>query len=487
MKKLLFILITVFIAKISFSQDQNNQAFEPIKIKIVKTYNTPAKLNIDVLIRDNRTSSKLFSEKIIRAIGDYIKESYPRTKINLIRNIKNDFNPEPDKVLVKIDIVDYFVVQRTKKWIAKSTIDVVVFDLRGNRIKRYKERISQTSTQPNKKGTQSAKLALNSSFKIAVLKSINYIEKSIRGEGNFELVQITQKTQSTKRNQIDNKTIAEEKKSITKTKEMHVSGVDINIPTSTEKNHNRYALIIGNEDYNSYQKGLTSEVNVDFAERDAKTFKEYAEKTLGIPDENIILIINAQVVEFSKSIEKMNAIAKNLDGKAEIYFYYAGHGFPDEESKEPYLIPVDVSGTDLEYAIKLNDVYKKLAEYPSKRITVFLDACFSGGARNQGLLAARGVKIQPKENLLKGNLIVFTASSGTQSSLPYKDQQHGLFTYYLLKKLQETKGEISLPELADYLNKQVAVKSVMINDKEQNPQVNISPDVENVWKDWTIK
>lgn len=487
MKKLLFILIAVFIAKISFSQDQNNQAFEPIKIKIVKTYNTPAKLNIDVLIRDNRTSSKLFSEKIIKAIGDYIKESYPRTKINLIGNIRNDFNPEPDKVLVKIDVVDYFVVRKEKKWIAKSTIDVVVFDLRGNRIKRYKERISQTSTQPNKKGTQSAKLALNSSFKIAVLKSINYIEKSIRGEGNFELVQITQKTPATKKNQIDNKTIAEEKKSITETKEMHVSNVDINIPASTKKNHNRYALIIGNEDYNSYQKGLTSEVNVEFAKRDARIFKEYAEKTLGVPEENIILIINAQVVEFSKSIEKMNVIVKNLDGEAEIYFYYAGHGFPDEETKEPYLIPVDVSGTDLEYAIKLNDVYKKLAEYPAKRITVFLDACFSGGARNQGLLATRGVKIQPKENLLKGNLIVFTASSGTQSSLPYKDQQHGLFTYFLLKKLQETNGNVSLSELADYLNKQVAVKSVMINDKEQNPQVNISPDVESVWKDWTIK
>ena len=35
--------------------------------------------------------------------------------------------------------------------------------------------------------------------------------------------------------------------------------------------------------------------------------------------------------------------------------------------------------------------------------------------------------------------------------------------------------------------KQVAVKSVMINDKEENPQVNISPDAESVWKDWTIK
>ena len=483
MKKIIFLIIAFAFIKASFAQHEENKAFEPAKIQVTKTYNTPAKLNIDVFIKDSRTSSKLFSEKVVRAISDYIRDSYPRAKINLIRNIKKDFNPEPDKIFIRIDVIDYFVVQRTNKWIARTTI----FDLRENMVKRYKEKISHTANKPNKDGVQSAKLALSSSYKSAVVKSINYIEKSIRGEGKYELVQRPKQSQPDNDNQVINKSIDNEKpvqETITKS---NISDVDINIPISSGKIQNKYALVIGNEDYNSFQKGLTSEVNVEFAKRDARIFKEYAEKTLGIPDENIILLINAQVVEFSKSIEKMNVITKNLDGEAEIYFYYAGHGFPDEESKEPYLIPVDVSGTDLEYAIKLNDVYKKLTEYPVKRVTVFLDACFSGGARNQGLLAARGVKIQPKENLLKGNLVVFTASSGTQSSLPYKDQQHGLFTYYLLKKLQETNGNIGLSELADYLNKQVAVKSVMINDKEQNPQVNISPDIENSWKDWTVK
>ena len=487
MKKIALLVITLIFIKASFAQREEIRSFEPAKIKVVKTYNTPAKLNIDIFIKDSRTSSKLFSEKVVRAIGNYIKESYPHTKINLIRNIRKDFNPEPNKILVRIDVVDYFVVRKTNKWIAKTTIDITIFDLRGNKVKRYKEKISNTANKPNRNGVQSAKLALNSSFKAAVVKSINYIEKSVRGEGKYELVQRPKQSQTTDNNPVINESIDNEKPVQEITTESTISNVDINIPTSSEKIQNRYALIIGNEDYNSYQKGLTNEVNVEFAERDAKIFKEYAEKIFGIPDENIILMTNAQVVEFSKAIEKMNVIAKNLDGEAEIYFYYAGHGFPDEETKEPYLIPVDVSGTDLEYAIKLNDVYKKLTEYPVKRVTVFLDACFSGGARNQGLLAARGVKVQPKENLLKGNLVVFTASSGTQSSLPYKGQQHGLFTYYLLKKLQETKGEISLSELADYLNKQVAIKSVMINDKEQNPQVNISPDAESVWKDWTIK
>lgn len=486
MKRIIIILI-LFISTIPlYAQKEGQEVYEPLKIKVAKTYTTPAKLSVDILIKDSRTSSKLYSDNIRRAVANYIKESYPRTKFNVIKNFRTDYKPESNKILIRLDVVNYFVVKRNKQWIATTTIDVAVIDLRNNKVKKYRERISHRSTQVNRKGIQSAKLALNASFKVAVVKSVNYIENSIKGVNKYELVQRNQNVESNFKTQIETKPTTLEDTKTEKLKEF-VSDIDINVPISAQKFPNRFALIIGNEDYNSYQTGLTNEVNVEFAERDAKTFKEYAEKTLGIPNENIILIVDAKVVEFSKSIEKINSIAKNLEGEAEIYFYYAGHGFPNEETKEPFLIPVDVSGTDLEFAISLNDIYKKFTEYPTKRVTVFLDACFSGGARNQGLLAARGVKVQPKENILNGNLIVFAASSGTQSSLPYREQQHGLFTYFLLKKMQETNGNISMSKMADYLKKQVSVKSVMINDKEQNPQVNISPEIENIWQDWSIK
>jgi len=249
----------------------------------------------------------------------------------------------------------------------------------------------------------------------------------------------------------------------------------------------RFALIIGNEDYSSYQTGLESEANVAFAIRDASAFKEYALNVLGVPNDNIIFLTNARAIEMDNAIGKLNPIIKALNGKAEIFFYYAGHGFPDEKTKEPYLIPVDVSGTNLRFAVRLKDLYEALTEHPSTRITVFLDACFSGGAREQGLVAARAVKVRPKEDLLKGNLVVFTASSGNESSLPYKDKQHGLFTYYLLEKLKETKGEISYKDLADFLSEQVGVRSVIVNNKPQTPQTNVSVDAEKVWSDWKIK
>ena len=265
-----------------------------------------------------------------------------------------------------------------------------------------------------------------------------------------------------------------------------VSDVDKNIPSASAKRQYLFALIIGNEDYSSFQTGLSSEVNVAYAQNDARIFKEYAILTLGAPEENTILLLNARAIEMNRAIIKMNLFAKNAGGKAEIIVYYAGHGFPDEMTKEPYLMPVDVSGSDLQFAVKLNDLYKKMTEFPTQKVTIFLDACFSGGGRGAGLVAARGVKIKPKEAEMNGSLAVFTSSSGDQSSLSFKDQQHGMFTYFLLKKLQETKGKVSYKELADYLSEQVALNSIRVNDKEQNPQIKLSPDAQSVWEMWNM-
>ncbi len=266
-----------------------------------------------------------------------------------------------------------------------------------------------------------------------------------------------------------------------------VSDIDEDVPIVGKPDPNRYALIIGNEDYSSHQRGLKTEADVEFAVQDAKAFKVYAQNVLRVPEDNIILRTNATAMEMHRALSQINTIAKINEGKAEIFVMYAGHGFPDEKTQEPYLIPVDVSGADLQFAIKLCDFYAKLIEYPTRRVTVFLDACFSGGGREQGLIAARGVKVRPKENTLSGNLVVFAATSGDQSALPWKEKNHGMFTYHLLQKLKETKGQITYGELADYLRTNVGTRSVIVNQKEQNPQTNVSNDVVDKWVGWSFK
>jgi hypothetical protein len=57
-----------------------------------------------------------------------------------------------------------------------------------------------------------------------------------------------------------------------------------------------------------------------------------------------------------------------------------------------------------------------------------------------------------------------------------------MFTYFLLKKLQESKGDVTLGELGDYLKENVKRSSIRVNNKEQNPQVNPSPQLMAVWQ-----
>ena len=113
-----------------------------------------------------------------------------------------------------------------------------------------------------------------------------------------------------------------------------------------------------------------------------------------------------------------------------------------------------------------------------------MDACFTGGGRESGLMASRGVKVKPKEGSLSGNLVVFSASSGEQSALPYSAQGHGVFTYHLLKNLKDSNGSIRYGELFNNLEQSVNITSLKENSKKQNPKVNTSSKVINDWRNW---
>jgi len=262
------------------------------------------------------------------------------------------------------------------------------------------------------------------------------------------------------------------------------SDVDMGIPSSGKIVKNRFALIIGNEDYRKYQMGLQSDQNVLYARNDALVFKEYAIKTLGVLEKHTFLLTDATRGQMSREIERVTELAK-LTPNAEIIFYYAGHGLPDFETYQSYLVPVDVSASNLDDAIKLKDLYAKLASSKASKIMVFLDACFSGGGRGEnGLLAARTVKVRPKSDIVEGNIVAFTATSGKEVSLPFEAQSHGLFTYYLLKKLQETEGNVTLDELGQHMESEVPKASLLENGILQRPQVLVSPELDEKWMSW---
>lgn len=282
----------------------------------------------------------------------------------------------------------------------------------------------------------------------------------------------------------NNNIIIKEKEINTKNQDIKIasisSDIDKNIPEAINSNSNTFAIVIANETYNK-------EANVPYAVNDGNIFKEYCRNCLGIPEKNIHLITNATLNDIRHEVKWIQDVAEVYKGDAKIIFYYAGHGIPDEKSKNAYLLPTDGYGSDVATGYSLENLYKTFGSLPSKSITVFLDACFSGAKRDGNMLAsARGVAIKVKQTIPVGNMVVFTAAQGDETAYPYKEEEHGLFTYYLLKKLQETKGNATLGELSDYIKEQVERQSIVTNGKLQSPSIMATSSIGNEWKNWTL-
>lgn len=259
------------------------------------------------------------------------------------------------------------------------------------------------------------------------------------------------------------------------------SDVDIDIPINKSLEEKTFVLIIVNENYQEVAK-------VPYTINDGEIFAEYCKKTLGIPEANISLMKDVTANNLKREVRLLTQILQKYNGDAKAIVYYAGHGIPDESTKDAYLLPVDGYGYDPQSGYSLNELYKTLNSVPSKSILVFLDACFSGSQRGEGMLSsARGVAIKAKPAAPVGNMVVFSAASGDETAYPYKAKGHGLFTYFLLKKMQESKGDVTLGELSDYISDQVGKKSIIINRKSQTPTFISSPAMANDWKNMKLR
>lgn len=272
------------------------------------------------------------------------------------------------------------------------------------------------------------------------------------------------------------------------------SEVDVNLPISETINKKAVALIIGNENYSKNSNGVVADV--PYAINDAKKFSEYCKKTLGLEERNVILLTDATKAQIEYGIDRVRSIASGMGASnANIIFFYSGHGVPDENvnSAKSYLLPIDVNGSKTKYCICQDELIEAFKGIQAKSTAIFLDACFSGYAKSTNDMAmvnandgTRAVVIKARPAAPKGNMIIFSSASENQKSWPLKEKKHGLFTYYLLKKLQDTHGEATLGELSKYITEEVSKKSSYF-DMQQVPVVKVSSELTQTWKNLKLK
>ncbi|MFK7969654.1 MAG: caspase family protein [Bacteroidia bacterium] len=257
------------------------------------------------------------------------------------------------------------------------------------------------------------------------------------------------------------------------------SDADRDLPRTGMNNPDAIAVIIGNRDYQNQDVP-----SVDFALNDALSMKRYLVNVLGYDENNVIMLNNASQADFngmfgtkeSHKARLFNLVKKN---QSDVFVYYSGHGAPDLESNEGYFVPVDCDPTLVRfngYAIKT--LYDNLAKIPYRKLSVVIDACFSGSSDKGTLMPFTSLaRIRTSSNLLSDpNATVLTSATNDQVATWYPEQYHGLFTYYFLKGLQgeanqDRDNRLTLLELKTYLNEQVPYMARRLRNRTQTPEI----------------
>ena len=236
-------------------------------------------------------------------------------------------------------------------------------------------------------------------------------------------------------------------------------------------NNNKAALIIGVESYENTFTAL-------YAENDALYFNDYANTSLGVPKENIKLLVNndAERNDTLKVISKWLPTVVKED-QTELFVYFSGHGLASEDGKDLYLLPTDGDPDLLELtALMRNQLFDQISSLNPKSVTVFLDTCYSGATRSDELLvASRPIFIEAEEQEVPTNFTIFSASAGKETAKVLKEAEHGLFSYFMMKGLEgeadsNNDRTITNGELHAFINKNVSRQA------NQTPQLNGNPE-----------
>ncbi len=258
------------------------------------------------------------------------------------------------------------------------------------------------------------------------------------------------------------------------------SDVDKDLPKTGMKRPDAIAVVIGNSNY-------TKTKPVEYAINDAASVRNYLVQSLGFSDGNIIYQSDAKLDDFYTIFGKENGKGMLYDRVkpelSDVFVFYSGHGAPDVgqgSDNKGYLVPVTCNPNYVANGgYSLETFYENLEKLRAKSLTVVLDACFSGFDLIE---QASPMVIKPKFPALK-TAVVLASSKETELSNWYAEQQHGMFTYFFLKAIQQKQltdsnkdGMLTMEEIYQYVSHQsngvpYYSRRLFGSQREQNPML----------------
>lgn len=232
-----------------------------------------------------------------------------------------------------------------------------------------------------------------------------------------------------------------------------------------KKDDKKWAVVIGVEKYRSAPP-------VQAAEDDAILVSDYFHKLAGVPMGNSFLYTNEKATYGNIKRAVTETLAKAVKEDDTIYFYFFGHSL--EKDFATYLLPYDGDSKNLaKTAYLLDDLCADLEKLPAKQIVIFLDSAFYGVGKRQlkdGTFTSSTLENAYSNNVYpfsSDKIIIIAAAKAKQLSNYYLKDNHGMFTYYLLKGLVgaadlNVDRQIKVGEIAAYLQKQVSDESLKL-------------------------
>lgn len=248
------------------------------------------------------------------------------------------------------------------------------------------------------------------------------------------------------------------------------TAIDTEIPSTNTSREETFVFIIANEDYKDW--------NSDYAIHDGDTFKKYCEKRLGVPEKNIRYMKDATYGTLQGMLTRCEDIADVYDGDASFIIYFAGIGYNDASSDEYYLLPVDVSLSNVKATgLGVKDMFTKLGKVPARELILLTDAPFQGVDRSGTPLAEhRGVAMKAKSVEVLDNAAWLSAPVDSSEKSIDSDSTHGVFTLHLLKTLKDN-PKITLGNLGNELSSRIRKSSVAKEGNVAKPQIVISESI----------
>jgi hypothetical protein len=235
---------------------------------------------------------------------------------------------------------------------------------------------------------------------------------------------------------------------------------------------NAFALVIGIEKYRDVPPPSG-------ARADAESFAHLAERTLGLPDENVRVLLDEHATR--GDLEKgLSWLELNVPAGGRAFFFYSGHGAPDPVSGTAYLLPYDGDPAALDQtALPLSLVTERLARTKAAESVAFLDSCFSGAGGRSVLPEGARPLVRVQTPSIARGVAVLSSSAASEISGPSAEGLNGLFSKYLLQGLGEAQADtdgnlqISMGELQAFVEPRVS-REARLGNRVQTPTLVIS-------------